>query len=76
MTNLKLLKEKINESGYKLLFIAKCIGITRTSLLNKVGGKYDFKNREIHKLADLLRLSNEERDVIFFANSADTKTAL
>ena len=35
MTNTELLREKIDQSGYKLRFIAKKIGITYQGLLNK-----------------------------------------
>ncbi len=67
MTNANLLREKIDESGYKLRFIAKKIGITYQGFLKKVNNETEFKASEIQKLKELLNLTDEERDNIFFA---------
>lgn len=71
MTNANLLREKIDESGYKLRFIAKKIGITYQGFLKKVNNETEFKASEIQKLKELLNLTDEERDNIFFALNVD-----
>ena len=67
MTNTELLKEKIEQSGYKLRYIASKIGITYQGLLNKINNKSEFRANEIQALHDLLGLTDEERVAIFFA---------
>lgn len=67
MTNTELLREKIEQSGYKLQFIAKKVGITYQSLLNKINNRSDFRANEIQALYELLKLTEEERVEIFFA---------
>ena len=67
ITNTKLLREKIEQSGYKLRFIAEKIGITYQGLLNKINGRSEFRANEIQALYDLLGLTEEERVAIFFA---------
>ena len=66
MSNTALLREKIDESGYKLRFIAKQIGITYAGFLKKINNETEFKASEIQGLKDLLNLTDEERDKIFF----------
>lgn len=65
MTNTKLLREKIEQSGYKLRFIAEKIGITYQGLLNKINNRSEFRANEIQALYDLLGLTEEERVAIF-----------
>ena len=36
MTNTQLLREKMEQSGYKLRFIASAVGLTYQGLLNKM----------------------------------------
>lgn len=67
MTNTAQLKNVIRESGMKKTYIAKEMGITNQSLHNKLSNRREFKASEIIKLCDLLSISNEERDHIFFA---------
>lgn len=67
MTNTELLREKIDQSGYKLRFIAEKIGITYQGLLNKINNRSEFRANEIQALYDLLDLTEEERVAIFFA---------
>ena len=67
MTNTALLREKINQSGYRIQFIAKKIGVTYQGLLNKINNRSDFRASEIQALYDLLGLTEEERVAIFFA---------
>lgn len=66
MTDEKKLREKINESGYKLIFIAEKCGLTYPGLLKKIKNETEFKASEIQALKDLLNLSDEEASAIFF----------
>ena len=66
MTNTKLLRDKINESGYKLVFIAEKCGLTYQGLLNKINNKTDFTATEILALKKLLKLTSREVHSIFF----------
>lgn len=66
MTNVEKLKEKINESGYKLTFIASKVGLTYQGFLNKVNGESEFKASEIKSLCELLHIDIQEKEAIFF----------
>ena len=68
MTNTELLRAKIDQSGYKLRFVAKQIGITYQGLLNKINNRSEFRASEIQTLYNLLGLTEEEREAIFFSN--------
>ena len=68
MTDTILLKQKIGESGYKLRFIAKKLGITYAGLLKKTNNESEFKASEIQILYNLLNLTETERNEIFFCN--------
>ena len=67
MTNTELLREKMEQSGYKLRFIAMKAGLTYQGLLNKLNNVREFKASEIKALCDLLKLSETERTAIFFS---------
>lgn len=71
MTNTSLLRKKIDESGYKLRFIAKQLGITYQGFLKKINNETEFKASEIQSLKELLNLTDEERDMIFFTIDVD-----
>ena len=71
LTDSTLLRTKLTESGYKLGFVADQCGLTYQGFKNKVDGKHDFTAPEIYKLRDLLRLSPDEVEAIFFANDVD-----
>lgn len=68
MTDTELLREKIENSGYKLQFIAKSLGLTYQGLLNKINNQSEFRASEIQALYDLLGLTEKERVAIFFAH--------
>lgn len=71
MTNTVRLKETINQRGISITFIANTIGITREGLYNKLNGETEFKGSEIAKISKILRLTNKERDDIFFNDSVN-----
>jgi len=60
-----MLQEKIQESGYKLRFIAKKIGLTYQGFLKKSRNETEFKASEIQGLKELLHMTDDERDAIF-----------
>ena len=66
MTNTELLREKIDQSGYKLQFIAAKTGLTYQGLLNKINNESEFRASEIQILTVLLDLNETERNAIFF----------
>lgn len=66
MTDTEELRKKIAESGLKLDHIASQMGISRASLWQKIEGKSDFKASEMARLQDILNLSLEEKERIFF----------
>ena len=67
MINTTLLRQKIDESGYKLTYLAEKCGLTYYGLMKKVNNETEFKASEIKVLKELLKLTNEEANKIFFA---------
>lgn len=67
MTNTQLLREKMEQSGYKLRFIASKAGLTYQGFWNKLNNVQEFKASEIKALTDLLGLTEAERTAIFFS---------
>lgn len=67
MTNTELLKKKIDESGYKIKFIAEKLGISYYGFLRKVNNDSEFKIKEVQTLCKLLNIRNDEREKIFFS---------
>lgn len=71
MTDVELLQKVLDESGFRMDFVAKKMGLTYQGFRNKVTGKSEFKTREVTKLCDILGLTSEMRDRIFFARKVD-----
>lgn len=65
--------ERIEQSGLKKNFIADKIGISYSSLQNKVHGRTDFTARESLTLKHLLQMPEEEYIDIFFASDVPYK---
>lgn len=68
MTDRELLDKRIEESGYRLDFIAEQLGITRTTLRNKRIGKAEFTASEIRTLSNLLHIDSGEEIFQIFLN--------
>ena len=68
MTNATLLNKYIDKSGYKRAFIAKALGITAYGFALKINNKSEFKASEMTILCELLNISAEDKEAIFFAN--------
>lgn len=72
MTNTKLLKEWIQNSGLKQEFIASKLGLTSYGFARKRDNLSKFDAAEISVLCDLLHIDNlEDRFAIFFAKDVD-----
>lgn len=71
MTDTVLLRRKIEESGYKLRFIAQRLGITYQCLLNKINNESEFKATEILSLCELLNINIQQKEAIFFTLNVD-----
>ena len=67
MPDIDLLKQKIEDSGMTMVAISAKSGIVRETLYNRLNGKGEFNASEMTGLARALKLSNRERDAIFFA---------
>lgn len=66
MTDISALRKCIEEKGMSITFVAERTGILRETLYNRMKTG-DFKISEISALSQLLNLSRDERDTIFFA---------
>lgn len=71
MTDFKMLRGKMDDSGMTMTAIASKSGILRETLYNRLNGKGDFTASEMMGLAKTLNLSNQERDEIFFAKEVE-----
>lgn len=58
---------KMKEHGFTLESLAKVLGMSRMSLYNKVHNIRDWKLGEFHKVCDILDLSDEDIQGIFFS---------
>ena len=67
--NTQLLDEKIAESGIKVSFIIKQLGLSPEGFYKKKRGETPFRTAEIYVLCDLLRLSEREKILIFYPES-------
>lgn len=63
--NFKLVNQYIRDSGLKLGYIAKQLGITYAALHNKMKGKHPFTLQELTILRDLLKLDDDQWDSLF-----------
>ena len=71
MTDTKALRKKMDDSGYKLRFIAKQLGITYQGFLKKINNESEFKATEIQTLCNLLNIDIQEKEQIFFTQNVD-----
>ena len=67
MTDKNLLYYYVKRAGFKNKDIAEAIGITPSGYTLKISNKSDFRQSEIKTICDLLGLTVEERDRVFFA---------
>ena len=69
--NLEYLNDRIAVSRIPITAIAEGLGLSRQSLYLKMKGERDFKTSEVRKLCEILRLTDEEKMLIFFADRVD-----
>lgn len=69
--NLEYLNDRISISRIPITAIAEKLGVSRQTLYNKMHGDRDFKTSEIAKLCEILRLTDEEKKLVFFADRVD-----
>lgn len=69
--NLTSLNNKIEEIKIPITTIAVKMGISRQSLYLKLSGEREFKASEVEKLCGILRLTDDEKSLIFFADRVD-----
>ncbi len=69
--NLEYLNDRIKLSRIPISAIAEGIGLSRQSLYQKMNGKREFKSSEVNKICEMLRLTNEEKMLVFFADTVD-----
>lgn len=74
MTNTKVLQGKMRENGYTLKSLSKFIGLSSTTLFNKVHGKKEFLISEVRALRTALDLSDADVQEIFFTNDVELKS--
>ena len=60
------LRQAIDDNGIKLKFICEKLGLSRQGLYKKMNGRSEFTVSETKEIQEILGLSNEERDAIFF----------
>lgn len=61
-----MLRDIIQEKGYKHEYIAKQLQITRACFSQKINGLREFKASEIKTVTEVLGLNSQQRDKIFF----------
>lgn len=72
MTNSKLLKKKIEESGLKLGFIVKKLGTSYAWFNKKLENGKEFTAVEIQMLCEILGITDlKEKERIFFAKNVE-----
>ena len=75
MANIQLLKDTIKDSGMTFTAISDKTGILRATLYNRLNGVGEFTGPEITALAEVLHMTNKERDNIFLSDSVINKHA-
>lgn len=71
MTKSNLLREKIDGCGFKLVFVAKQLGISYQAFLKKLNNETEFKTSEVMILKELLHLTDDEVMENFFGQNVD-----
>lgn len=74
MTNKEEFKIAMIRAGVTAAELADAVDMSAASLSYKVNNKREFSASEIKAISDALRLTPEERDVIFFADTVDGKS--
>lgn len=68
MTDAKKFEIALLKRGKTKADIANLIGRSLQTVYNKINNVVDFKSKEIIAISEYLKLTNKERDSIFFAH--------
>ena len=71
MTDTKKFEIMLLEKGKTKKDIAQLLSLSLQTIYNKINNVVDFKSREIVAISEFLKLSNKERDAIFFATNVE-----
>lgn len=71
MTNTAKLQAKMKEKGYTIKTLATAADLSTTGLFNKIHNLREFFVSEVQKIGDLLKLTDDEIQAIFFANDVE-----
>ena len=71
MTNTTKFEIALLDRGKTKTDIARLLSVSLQTVYNKINNIVDFKGKEIAAISEFLKLSNKERDAIFFANDVD-----
>lgn len=74
MTDTIALRQRINDSGFKMKYLADQLCISQGGFSLKVRGRRGFYAMQIKKLCEILHISPEEMQQIFFADVVDLKS--
>jgi len=76
MTNTELLRKAIKAAGLKISAVMEALGIkSYTTMREKINNVKNFTVGEIEILCELLKLTPEQREQIFFANGTELYSA-
>ena len=71
MTNTALLRQKIDSSGYKVIYLAEKVGLTPQGFYKKLKDGSDWTFTQVMILKELLHLTKEEVNAIFFNSEVE-----
>ena len=67
MVNYAKLKGLMAERGVEVTKLAELLGVSRLSASGKINGKTPISLTDAKVISDALKMTKEERDIIFFA---------
>ena len=70
MVNYAKLKGLMAERGVEVTKLAELLGVSRQSASGKINGKTPISLTDAKVISDALKMTKEERDIIFFAECA------
>ena len=74
MTRTALLQGKMREKGYTIESLARILRLSRTGLFNKIHNKAEFLISEVRAIAESLKLTDDDVQLIFFARDVELKS--
>lgn len=72
MVNTQLLDKKLEQSGYRISHIVNTLGLSKNGFDKKRKGITPFRAAEIYVISDLLKLTDQEKDAIFYAPEVES----